>query len=138
MSSATVAGITKARFASQWDTALAAVKEPNATFDPAGKQWVQLRFPGSREERADIGEPDAPLAEETGSIMVDVFVPANAGDDLARIIADAIWAIFRFQNIEGVRYDERMAGQSGWREPDGVGGVWWGLSYGISYRYMSV
>lgn len=138
MSSSAVVAITKTALFTAWDTSLALIREENTLFDPEGRAWIQLRFPGARISRGDIGEPGQPLVDEVGSFMVDSFVPAHSGDDLARVLADAVWDIFGLKDINGVRYDERLGGQSGWREPDGVGGVWWGLSYGIRYRYLSV
>lgn len=139
MSSSAAASVIKAAFVSAWDAELAAVREDNTSFAPSEAQsWVQLRFPGSKIARGDIGEPDAPLVDEVGSFMVDIFVPRGIGDDLARALADAVWDIFKFRNIDGVRCDERLTGQSGERMPDGVPGVWWGFSFGITYRYLSV
>lgn len=138
MSSATVVSIVKTALAAGLDAGLAAIREENTDFDPNGKPWVQLRFPGSQVTRGDIGEPDAPMRDEVGAFMVDVFVPLGVGDDIARAIADAVWEIFALKEISGVRFDERLAGQSGDREPEGAAGVWWGISYGIRYRYLSV
>ncbi|NIJ40345.1 hypothetical protein FHS78_000615 [Parvibaculum indicum] len=138
MSSDAVASIVNATLDAHWNAALARRREPNTDFDPGGLQWFEVRFPGSHIGRGDIGEPAAPLRDETGAFMVDVYVPKGTGDQLARNIADAIWEIFAFKDLSGLRCDERMAGQSGWREPEGVPGVWWGLSYGIGYRYLSI
>lgn len=138
MTSTVVASVVKTAVATAWDTGVAAVREENTEFDPGGNPWIQFRFPGSHITRGDIGEPEAPMRDEAGAFMVDVFVPRGVGDDLARAIADAIWDIFALKNISGVRFDERLMGQSGEREQEGVAGVWWGLSYGIRYRYLSV
>lgn len=117
----------------------ASIRSTNTTFDPAGAPWIEIRFPGARTDRLDIGETAAPLWEEVGAFMVDVYVPTNTAEDLADAIADAVWGIYRGQDLSGVRCDARMAGQSGPREPFGQGtGVWWGLSFGVSYRFQTV
>lgn len=138
MSSAAVVSIIRGALSSGWDASNAAIREPNTSFDPMGNPWIEISFPGSRVDRGDIGEPDAPLRDEVGAFMVHVFVPLGAGEDIARQIADAVWEIYALKNLSGVRCDTRLPGQSGEREPAGVEGVWWGISYGISYRFLSV
>lgn len=129
--------IVTAALGEAWDTSIARIREPNTAFDPMGQPWLQLRFPGAHIQRGDIGEPDAPMRDEVGAFMVDVFVPVGTGEALARQIADAVWQIYEFRSLSGVRCDERLQGQSGEREPVGVPGVWWGISYGVSYRFLS-
>lgn len=138
MSSAAVIGIVRSALAAGWDASNAGIREPNTTFDPQGLPWIEIAFPGSRIDRGDIGEPDAPLRDEVGAFMVHVFVPVGAGEEIARAIADAVWEIYALKDLSGVRCDTRLTGQSGEREPTGVPGVWWGVSYGVSYRYQSV
>lgn len=138
MSSSAVVQVIKSTFAAGWDAASVRIRETNTEFDPEGNPWVELRFPGSQVVRGDIGEPDAPLQDEVGAFMVDIYVPHGVGDDLARELADAAWSIFAMKDISGIRFDSRLTGQSGDREPVGIPGVWWGLSFGISYRYQSV
>lgn len=138
MSSAAVKSAIRDYVADNWDTSVAAIRATNATFDPQGKPWFEIRFPGAAVDRGDIGEPDAPLWDEVGAIMVDVYVPLGSTDAAADEIGDAIWALLRGQEIEGIRLDGRLSGQSGPRETSGVDGTWWGLSYGITYRYLSV
>lgn len=138
MSSASVVNIIRAALADGWDESIARIRDPNTTFDPMWLPWIEIAFPGSRIDRGDIGEPDAPLRDEVGAFMVHVFVPVGAGEDIARQIADAVWEIYALKDLSGVRCDMRLSGQSGEREPTGVPGVWWGVSYGVSYRYQSV
>lgn len=138
MSSHAVKSAVRARLASLWDTDNAAIREPNTTFDPQGLPWIEVRFPGAAIDRADIGDADRPLWDEVGAFMVDVYVPAGAGADTADSLADAVAAIFQGQEFDSIECRNRLAGQSGDRQPAGVDGVWWGISFGIGYQYQSI
>lgn len=130
--------IVTAALTAGWNAADAAIRQPNTTFDPAGNPWIEIRFPGAATRRADIGDADHPMWDEAGAFMCDVYVPVGVGAEMAAALADAMWAIFAGRDLSGVRCDERLQGQSGEREPTGVPGVWWGLSFGVSYRYLSI
>lgn len=134
--SGTVETALRTHFAANISTEGRSIREPNTDFDPQGLPWFELRFPGARTDRGDIGEASNPMWDEAGAFMVDVYVPAGSGSALAAAMADEAWAIFAGQEIEGIRCDTRMQGQSGPREVDGVEGIWWGLSFGIGYRYL--
>jgi hypothetical protein len=113
-------------------------RRPNETFDPQGQPWVELRFPGAHTERGDIGETQAPLWDEAGAFMVDVNVPADIGEDSVSALADQIWNIFKGEPIPGIRCDTRLQGSAGPRDDTGAAGVWYGLSFGVGYRYLHI
>lgn len=113
-------------------------RRPNETFDPAGEPWVELRFPGAQTERGDIGEASAPLWDEAGAFMVDVYIPANTPEDEARAIGDEIWDALKGEPVPGIRCDTRLQGSAGPRDGTGVAGVWYGLSFSVGYRYLSI
>lgn len=139
MSTVPVKEAIRSALAGAWDTGAAAIRKPNSAFSPGENPWIEIRFPGALTQRGDIGDSSAPLWDEAGAFMVDVYVPMGSGEEVADALGDAAWNIFKGQNFSGVRCDSRMAGQSGPREPMGDGGgVWWGLSFGISYRYLSI
>lgn len=121
-----------------WDQTVAPIRQPNTAFSPPQGPWIDLAFPGSAVARGDIGAPDAPLWREDGAFMLHVFAPIGAGTTIADAIADALWELFRGQEENGVRFDERLAGSSGEREIPGVAGVFWGVSYGITFRLLAV
>jgi hypothetical protein len=136
MSSASVKAAVRGHLAAHWDPAAAAIREANSDFQPGGRPWFELRFPGSRTERQDIGEPDHPLWRETGAFMVDVYVPQGIGADAAEQLGEQVAALFLGRSIDGVECQERLDGVAGEREPAGVPGPWWGLSFGIGYRFQ--
>lgn len=138
MSSATVQAAIRTAFAEVWNVEIARIREPNSSFDPAGAPWVEIRFPGSDIARADIGDPDHPMWDEAGAFMCHVFVPTGIGVDIANAIADAMWEVFAGKTVSYIRFDDRLGGQAGEREDPGIEGVWWGASFGVSYRYLSV
>lgn len=138
MSSLAVKAAVRARLATLWQPENAAIREPNRTFDPQGRPWIDIRFPGAAVDRADIGDAAHPLWEEVGAFMVDVYVPAGAGPDLADALAEAVAEIFQGQEFDGVECRRRLPGQSGERAPEGMHGAWWGVSFGIGYRYQSI
>lgn len=111
-------------------------RRPNEAFDPGDAPWVELRFPGAHVERGDIGEPAAPLWDEAGAFMVDVYVRPEWGEDVLRALADRIWDALKGEPVPGIRCDARLQGTAGPRAPDGVAGAWYGLSYGVEYRYL--
>jgi len=121
-----------------WDETTAPIKRPNVTFTPPAGPWVMIAYPGSAVSRADIGAPDSPMWSETGAIMAHTFTPQGAGTDAADAIADSLWELFRGQEVNGVRFDERLGGSSGEREIPGLEGVYWGVSYGITFRLLAV
>lgn len=121
-----------------WSAAVAPIRKPNEAFTPPQGPWIDIRFPGSGIGRADIGDPDAPMWDEAGAFMVHVMTPMGAGTDTADAIGDAIWELFRGQEVNGVRFDERLSGTSGEREIPGLEGVFWGLSYGITFRLQQI
>ena len=43
-----------------------------------------------------------------------------------------------FVEDDYVRFDERLPGTSGEREIPGLEGVFWGISYGITFRLLAV
>ena len=138
MTTSAVEFAVRARLSSLWDQDVALIREPNTGFDPEGHPWIEIRFPGAAVDRADIGDPDHPLWNEVGAFMIDVYVPAGVGAGLASTIADAAAEIFQGREFSGVECRGRMAGQSGDRTPDGLDGRWWGVSFGIGYRYQSI
>lgn len=138
MASANVETALRNHLAANWDESVAKIREPNTSFDPGAFPWIEIRFPGSAIDRADIGANDAPMWDEVGAVMIDIYIPAGSGSAIATAIADAVWELFKGREIEGVRCDSRLQGQSGPREPSEISGVWWGVSYGIAFRYLSV
>jgi hypothetical protein len=121
-----------------WSETVAPIRKPNTDFTPPAGPWIMTAFPGSAIGRADIGAPDAPMWDETGAFMLHVFTPLGAGTDAADAIADALWELFRGEEVDGVRFDERLAGTTGEREIPGLDGVYWGASYGITFRLLAV
>jgi hypothetical protein len=97
-----------------------------------------VTFPGSAVARGDIGSPTTPLWIEDGAFMVHIMAPVGAGTEACDQTGDAIWELFRGQEVDGVRFDERLSGTSGEREVPGLQGVYWGLSYGITFRLLAV
>lgn len=134
--SGTVEAAIRAHFSANISADGRSIREPNTAFDPQNLPWFELRFPGARTDRADIGDAGNPMWEEVGAFMVDVYVPEGIGTAAAGEMADEAWAVFAGQYLEGIRVDRRLDGQSGPREPDGVSGVWWGVTFGIGYRYL--
>jgi hypothetical protein len=121
-----------------WSESVAPIKRPNETFTPPAGPWIMTAFPGSAVARGDIGAPEAPLWDETGAFMLHVLTPQGAGTDALDAITDALWELFRGQEVDGVRFDERLGGSSGEREIPGLEGVYWGVSYGITFRLLAV
>jgi hypothetical protein len=138
MSSLAVKTAVRARLAALWPSENAAIREPNTAFDPQGRPWIDIRFPGAAIGRADIGDAENPLWDEVGALMVDVYIPAGGGPDLGDALAEAVAAIFQGQEFDGVQCRNRLPGQSGERAPEGMQGAWWGVSFGIGYRFQSI
>jgi len=121
-----------------WDETAAPIKRPNETFTPPAGPWAMIAYPGSGIRRADIGAPDAPMWDEAGAFMVHVMVPLGATEAAADAVGDGLWELFRGEEQNGVRFDERLPGTSGEREIPGLEGVFWGISYGITFRLLAV
>ena len=138
MTSAAVKTAVRGRLAARWDTGAAAIRQANTLFDPAGRPWIEVRFPGAAIERGDIGDPDHPLWIETGAFMCDAYVPAGCGEEVADQLADLLANLFMGRAFDGVECHERLAGIAGERTPTGVEGVWWGVSFGIGYRHQFI
>ena len=138
MNSLAVKTAVRARLTALWDPVDATIREPNRTFDPQGRPWIDIRFPGAADDRADIGDAENPLWDEVGAFMVHIYTPAGDGPDLADALAEAAAAIFQGHEFDGVECRNRLPGQSGERAPEGMQGAWWGVSFGIGYRYQSI
>jgi len=138
MSQAAVRTAVRSRLEQNWDQAKAKIRKTNESFVPAGMPWIEIRFPGARNSRADLGEPDAAMWEEAGAFMCDVYVPADSGEDAAALLADELAALYQGQDFDNVSCFDRMPGHSGLRQPEGLSGVWYGTSFGIAYRYQSI
>lgn len=138
MTQAAVITAVRTRLRDNWNEAVARIREPNMNFAPGSTPWIEIRFPGALNDRADLGDPNGAMWEEAGVFICDVYVPANTGDELAAAIADTLAALFQGQDFDFVSCMGRLPGQSGQRQPDGFGGTWWGVSFGIAYRYQSI
>jgi len=135
MSSAAVAALVTTRLESAWT--LTPIRLPNRDFDPAGRPFVEVAFPGSGVSRGAIGDASNPLWSETGAWMNHIFVPQNVGDGTARQLADALADVFlRWDAPAGLTIFERMASQDGERLVQGR--PWYGISFGIRYEYHSI
>src|SRR3546814_20562509 len=95
MSQQAVITAVRARLTDNWDVTRATIRQPNEDFDPDGKPWIELRFPGGMNDRADLGEPSAAMWEEAGAFLCDVYVPQGAGEAPATALADALALIFQ-------------------------------------------
>jgi hypothetical protein len=121
-----------------WDSAAVPISMPNEAFIPPAGPWVRVEFPGSAVDRADIGDPVAPMWDEAGALMIHIMVPPGVGDAVATALADAVWELFRGRDVDGVRFDARLDGTAGERTWPGSESAWWGISYGITFRLLSV
>lgn len=62
--------------------------------------WALLRLTGSSEQ-ASIGAPGENLWRDYGRLMIDVFVPQNAGADPAQSLLHALCLLFRERQLVG-------------------------------------
>lgn len=136
MSSSAVAALIQNRLESTW--ALTPIRLPNRDFDPAGRPFVEVAFPGSGISRGAIGDASNPMWSEAGSFMAHVFVPQNVGDGTARQLADALADVFLRWGPPpvGLTIHERYASQDGERLVQGR--PWYGVSFGVRYEYQSI
>lgn len=138
MSSSDFQKIVRARLA-RWSGAVVRSGR-NEDFKAPRGPWVDVAFPGAKQERSDIGSA-SPLWDEVGAFMIHVFVPPGSGDMIASELADSIARHFlTWDAPEGVTITERMQGQQGPRQVEGDGdlaGRWWGVSFGIGYVFQT-
>ncbi|MBB4267730.1 phage tail terminator-like protein [Roseospira visakhapatnamensis] len=135
MSSAAVSALVLAQLDAAWT--LTPVRRPNADFDPGGRPFVEVAFPGADVQRGAIGDASNPLWDEAGAFMCHVFVPANTGDAVARQLADALGDLFlRWDAPLGLTIWRRLASQEGARTVQGR--PWYGVSFGLTYQFHTI
>lgn len=135
MTSEAVVALIEARLG---EFTAAPVREPNTDFDPDGRPFVEIAFPGAGESRAAIGDASNPLWEEDGAFMCHVYIPQGDGHGKALQLAGLLADLFlRWDPPPGLTILERLPGDGG--GPRLVNDhPWWGASFGISYVYHSV
>lgn len=136
MSSAAVSALVQGRLDAAWTAT--PIRRPNRDFDPGGRPFVEIAFPGAGRHPAAFGDADRSLWAEDGAIMCHVFFPTNSGDATARRLADALADLFlRWEPPPvGLTIWRRLAGQEGARRVQGR--PWYGVSFGIAYTYQTI
>lgn len=100
MSYATEAQVVRERLNTNWTTTQ--IHWPNTDFTPGTSPWIRPTILPADARAADIAT--APRYRHVGVLIIQVFVPLGAGDGLALEYADTIAALFRGQNVSGVRF----------------------------------
>lgn len=90
------------RFKTQWGSTTP-VCWGNVAFDPTGKpEWVRLSIITGMSEEASVGTPTQPFYRHRGLIVVGIFVPLNAGESRARVLAQQAGDIFKSQKFSNI------------------------------------
>lgn len=128
MSYADEAAAIRSRFNTEW-AAATPVAMPNVAFTPPNDaSWVRLTILTAGAEEAALSSGGTQRYRHDGTISVQVFVPANSGDGVARTLAEQACAIFRGETFSGVRCGAPFVTEAG---NDGNG--WYSLVVWVPY-----
>lgn len=102
----------------------------NVRYRPVqGIPWVRLSIREGEAQIVSLDGGDGRRFRHPGVVIVQVFVPANDGDGLAREIADSVAAIFRGKTIDCVRF------RAPYVQVVGPEGAWFQLNVYCNFFY---
>lgn len=120
------------RFYTEW-AGTTGIAVPNKEFEPtADEPWVRVSILGADAALVSSGNTGDRRYRHTGLVSVQVFVPKNTGDGVARTLAEQACAVFR-----GVTADDVVYGAP-YVTPGGTDGNWYQLNVWAPFRRDSL
>lgn len=88
--------------------------------EPGGEPWVRLSLRGAGAQQVALGHRRT--FRHSGAVLVQIFIPAGAGEGRAQEIAEAVAAALRGVTVSGVRLAATTPPE--WVGPDGAWAQW--------------
>lgn len=131
----------KARMAANWTTTPVVYQNAGNAYDPSSNPqaaWVYFEVLGSSGGLRGVGTPGSHVYLYRGFIAAHVFVPVNAGDELAQQHAVTIGEIFRhkeFYTDTPPNCVRTLTPQTDGGGSDADDGNWWRVTMSCPFEF---
>lgn len=99
-----------ARLTAGWSDTDLVFENESYRLPKSPKAFVYIEIVGADYPQESIGAPGANLFRESGVTYLHVMVPDDTGSRVARGHADALTALFREKDTDGVKIDDMAIG----------------------------
>lgn len=104
MATANLNTTIESMFATAWGSTTS-IKYDNVPFTIPSASWVDIQVWDGMSTKASLGS-GVQRRRSTGTVFIGIYTAVDAGSRPARLLADAVVAIFRDKQVSGVTFEE--------------------------------